>query len=260
MVESEYEQIRLKRLEENKKRMIELNLNKLSQSLRLTSSSPKPSPAKARTLLVTVESSEVRRSSRAKNPPPSYREFGPDLLERPRRSYQRRDLLNRVYASDDARVYAIERAEALQSSLEPEFPSFIKPMLQSHVTGGFWLGLPRHFCKTQMPQYDEMITLVDENDDESETKYLADKNGLSAGWRGFAIDHQLVDGDAVVFHLINPTTFKVYIIRVNDESDNCSGGSNDKELVIKSIKNQEEKVSEAPPLSNSGKRKRRGRK
>lgn len=44
MVESEYEQIRLKRVEENKKRMIELNLNKLSQSLRLSSPSPKPSP------------------------------------------------------------------------------------------------------------------------------------------------------------------------------------------------------------------------
>ncbi|KAL0725891.1 hypothetical protein Bca4012_040490 [Brassica carinata] len=260
MVESEYEQIRLKRLEENKKRMVELNLNKLSQSLRVSSHSSKPSPAKPRTPRAPVDSSEVRRSSRAKNPPPSYREFGLEPLERPRRSYQRRDLLNRVYASDDARVYAIHRAEALQSSLEPEFPSFIKPMLQSHVTGGFWLGLPRHFCHTHMPQEDEMITLVDENDDESLTKYLADKNGLSGGWRGFAIDHQLVDGDAVVFHLINPTTFKVYIIRVNDESNNGLGGRNDKELVIKSNKNQVEKVSEAPPLSNSGKRKRRGRK
>ncbi|KAF2592182.1 hypothetical protein F2Q70_00045734 [Brassica cretica] len=143
MVESEYEQIRLKRVEENKKRMIELNLNKLSHSLRLASPSPKPSPAKARTPRTPVDSSEVRRSSRAKNPPPSYKEFGLEPLERPRRSYQRRDLLNRVYASDDARVYAIERAEALQSSLEPEFPSFIKPMLQSHVTGGFWLRVQK---------------------------------------------------------------------------------------------------------------------
>lgn len=44
----------------------------------------------------------------------------------------------------------------------------------------------------------------------------------------------------------------MYIIRVYDESNN------DKALVIKSNKNQEENVSEAPPLSNSGKRKRRG--
>ena len=51
----------------------------------------------------------------------------------------------------------------------------------------------------------------------------------------------------------------MYIIRVNDESNNGSGGSNEKELAIKPNKNQEEKnVSEVPPLSNSGKRKRRG--
>lgn len=45
MVESElsYEQIRLNRVEENKKRMGELNLNKLAQSLRVSSSS-KSSP------------------------------------------------------------------------------------------------------------------------------------------------------------------------------------------------------------------------
>lgn len=54
-----------------------------------------------------------------------------------------------------------------------------------------------------------MMTLIDEEDDEFVAKYLAEKNGLSGGWRGFAIDHQLVDGDAVVFHLITQTMFKV---------------------------------------------------
>ncbi|KFK39239.1 hypothetical protein AALP_AA3G218400 [Arabis alpina] len=226
MVESEqsYEQIRLKRVEENKKRMEEFNLHKIAQSLRVFSS-----PAKPRTPRFPVEFAEVRRSSRAKNPPPSYRELGIEPLERPRRSYQRRDLLNRVYASDEARVYAIDRAEMLQSSLEQEFPSFVKPMLQSHVTGGFWLGLPRQFCKSHLPKRDEMITLIDEQDEEFETKYLADKNGLSGGWRGFSIDHQLVDGDAVVFHLITPTTFKVYIIRIDGEANSDSDGSEDEE-------------------------------
>lgn len=50
-----------------------------------------------------------------------------------------RDLSNRIYASDEARAAAIEKAENLQSALEPDFPTFIKSMLQSHVTGGFWL-------------------------------------------------------------------------------------------------------------------------
>lgn len=70
-------------------------------------------------------------------------------------------------------------------------------------------GLPIHFCKDHLPSRDEYITLVDENGDATETKYLALKNGLSAGWRGFAIDHKLVDGDVVVFQLVSPREFKV---------------------------------------------------
>ena len=54
-----------------------------------------------------------------------------------------------------------------------------------------------------------MLTLVDEDENEFQTKYLAEKTGLSGGWRGFSIDHQLVDGDTLVFQLTKPTEFKV---------------------------------------------------
>lgn len=57
-----------------------------------------------------------------------------------------RDLSNRVYASDEARTYAMERAEKLQASLEPQYPNFLKSMLQSHVTGGFWLVSESMVC------------------------------------------------------------------------------------------------------------------
>ncbi|KAF5727246.1 B3 domain-containing protein [Tripterygium wilfordii] len=140
------------------------------------------------------------------------------------RSYKRRDLSNRVYASDEERLYAIKRAEKLRSGLGSHHPSFVKPMLQSHVTGGFWLGLPCTFCKRHLPQDDEMVTLVDEEGVEFQTKYLALKTGLSGGWRGFSIDHHLVHGDAVVFQLVKPTRFKVYIIRSNGsekEDEKC---------------------------------------
>ncbi|CAA7030772.1 unnamed protein product [Microthlaspi erraticum] len=76
--------------------------------------------------------------------------------------------------------------------------------------------------ETHLPKRDETITLVDEEDDEFVTKYIADKNGLKADWRGFATDHQLDYGDAVVFHLISPTMFKVYIIKIYDEVNNDS--------------------------------------
>jgi len=55
------------------------------------------------------------------------------------RNYKRRDLSNRVYASNEVRTLAIEKAEHLESNLEADYPTFVKPMTQSHVTGGFWL-------------------------------------------------------------------------------------------------------------------------
>jgi hypothetical protein len=70
-------------------------------------------------------------------------------------------------------------------------------------------GLPNDFCRKHLPKRDETITLVDEDDYESDTLYLAMKKGLSAGWRGFAIQHKLVDGDSLVFQLIERTRFKV---------------------------------------------------
>ncbi|XP_059647778.1 B3 domain-containing protein At3g19184-like [Cornus florida] len=224
---SKYEESRQKRLEENKKRMEELNLNKLALSLK-TNLKPSPmKPVKPR-VRQPLDLSAVRRSNRvADKPPPNYKDVPVEPLGRPRRiyGYKRRDLSNRVYASDEDREYARDRAEELLSGLEPDFPSFVKPMLQSHVTGGFWLGLPQQFCKRHLPKRDEMITLLDEDGNESATKYLCLKTGLSGGWRGFAIDHQLVDGDALVFQLIRPNKFKVYIIRVNQAED--SDGASD---------------------------------
>ncbi|KAB5541342.1 hypothetical protein DKX38_014316 [Salix brachista] len=258
-----YEEIRQKRMEENKKRMEELNLTKLSQSLL-----SKPSPVKKAKLRISRSPgalTPVRRSNRVADKPPTFEM--PRLVsglissdsfnESKIRSYQRRDLLNRVYASNEERIYAVHRADQMQSNLGADFPSFVKPMLQSHVTGGFWLGLPFPFCKAHLPLYDEMITLEDENGDESETKYLAAKHGLSGGWRGFSIDHELVDGDALVFQLVSPTKFKVYIVRAYDSEDNedqentkddeCKDNTEKKEDKGKIEENG--KVSDAPDLS-----------
>lgn len=69
------------------------------------------------------------------------------------------------------------------------------------------------------------MVLEDENGKEFEAKYLAEKVGLSAGWRGFSIAHELLEGDVVVFQLVRPTTFKVYIVRCSscNEVDGALG-------------------------------------
>ncbi|KAK2992270.1 hypothetical protein RJ640_020263, partial [Escallonia rubra] len=223
VAKSTYEDLRRQRVEENKKRMEDLHLPMLSQSIK-QSSSPKPSPMKRTTpRIARKEIVEVRRSSRVANlPAPVYKEIVTyERFDFPRRiyNYKRRDLSDRVYASDAARGIATEKAEELESSLGDEFPTFVKPMLQSHVTGGFWLGLPRYFCTRNLPRRDETVTLVDEEGEEYPTVYLAGKNGLSGGWRGFSLAHELVDGDALVFQLIQRTVFKVYIIRVNGSEE-----------------------------------------
>ena len=62
-----------------------------------------------------------------------------------------RDFSNRVYASDEARAEATERAEELESGLGSDHRSFVKPMLQSHVTGGFWLVIKSSYLLTISP-------------------------------------------------------------------------------------------------------------
>ncbi|XP_057419759.1 B3 domain-containing protein Os01g0234100-like isoform X2 [Lotus japonicus] len=120
---------------------------------------------------------------------------------------------------------ALERAKELQASLSPEFPSIVKHMLPSHVTGGFWLGFPKKFCDLYLPKVDTLIALEDESREIYQTKYLAEKMGLSGGWRGFSIAHNLLELDVLVFHLIQPHKFKVYIVRSQkpDEVDGALG-------------------------------------
>ncbi|KAL2254660.1 UNVERIFIED_CONTAM: B3 domain-containing protein [Sesamum indicum] len=109
----------------------------------------------------------------------------------------------------------MERAEEIQANLATQFPSFVKPMIRSNVTGGFWLSLPKLFCKLHLPSCDIKITLVDESNKEYYTKYLPERRGLSAGWRGFSISHNLEEGDILVFHLVGVCKMKVYIVRAN---------------------------------------------
>lgn len=140
-----YEEIRQKRVEENKKRMEELNLTKLSQSLL-----SKPSPlkkGKPRTFRPAAALTPVRRSTRVSDRPTvSYKELPVETLERTRRSYSYRRRGFGVYASSEARAYAIDKAEQIQSRLGADFPSFLKPMVQSHVSGCFWLVRNQWFC------------------------------------------------------------------------------------------------------------------
>ncbi|XP_051139730.1 B3 domain-containing protein At5g42700-like isoform X2 [Andrographis paniculata] len=224
MSKEKYEAVRQQRLEENRKRMEQLHLPLLSQALRdRDSSSPKSTPMKRgpkpraarKEVMLPVRRSQRFTNKSATNQAVVY--YQRVQLQLPRR-IPMRDTSSLVYASDEARQRAVEKAEKVESELtagtDQSHPTFVKSMLPSHVSGGFWLGLSSNVCKKILPKNDGLVTLADEQGDEWSVVYLARKNGLSGGWKKFAVDHKLADGDALVFQLIRPAFFKVFITRV----------------------------------------------
>ncbi|KAK6136878.1 hypothetical protein DH2020_029390 [Rehmannia glutinosa] len=134
----------------------------------------------------------------------------------------------------------MERADRVLARLENEHPHFLKCMLPSNVSHGFWLHLPINFCSVHLPNHDTSIVLVDEWGNEYKTSYLLGRHGLSAGWRGFSIAHRLLKGDILIFHLIEQCKLKVHIVRVNSSDvvsaalclmnlDACRRGTDDED-------------------------------
>ncbi|MCL7029252.1 hypothetical protein MKW94_012323 [Papaver nudicaule] len=221
-----YEDIRSERIQENKKRMLQLNLTGLALNLNKSPKQSSKSQAKPKNTVQKTLSfvNEVRRSARNSNKPaPVYRENVIDYgigkaTKRSARSKTTDSAGNFPIASEEEREIATEKAEALALSLGDDFPCFAKHMLHSHVNAGFWLGLPSDFCKKYLPKRDAQVALIDEEAVAFETTYLAGKVGLSGGWVTFAKDHELINGDSCVFQLTKPTQFKVFIIRAKGAS------------------------------------------
>ncbi|XP_024020017.1 B3 domain-containing protein Os01g0234100 isoform X2 [Morus notabilis] len=159
-------------------------------------------------------------------------------------------------SSGQAKSSAVIRAQEVRSNLEPEFPSFVKSLVRSHVASCFWMGLPGLFCKSHLPDKDTTVTLEDENGKQYGIKYIAYKTGLSAGWRQFAVAHKLLEGDVLVFQLVEPTKFKVYIIRANDltEVDGALGLLNLDSYTKHNDSDKDNAQTEAVASSNSRKK------
>jgi hypothetical protein len=60
-----------------------------------------------------------------------------------------------------------------------------------------------------LPNHDAIIILVDETEKEYQVVHIAERTGLSGGWRGFSIEHRLLEQDTLVFQLIEPDKLKV---------------------------------------------------
>lgn len=271
-----YEEERRKRVLENLKHLEDLGISKMSKSLlqaaRLPDKSTRASPKSRKKFEATTE---VRRSSRARTSV-SYKDDFDELdsfLRRRRVSKSAehgREYTGRI-SSYGQQQRAFKRAEKLQDSLGPENPSFVKTMVRSHVSSCFWLGLPTRFCKKYLPPRELKMVLEDEEGVEFDAVYIGNRTGLSGGWRGFSMHHNLEDGDSLVFELVEPDRFKIYIVKAIDEDvneaepddKNADVDTNDTDLTKEEPDQKDSPVAEHPsnpePLKGAKRRKLRGR-
>ncbi|KAJ0076914.1 hypothetical protein Patl1_36155 [Pistacia atlantica] len=132
-----------------------------------------------------------------------------------RSSRRKRAMIDDLYDHTKVHSPVIERAEELRANLEASLPSFWKAMVKSNVTHGFWLHLPMRFCKLHMPKNDTVFTLENENGGEYKVNYISQRTALSGGWKAFCDSNELNEADVLVFHLIGPLKFKVFVVRAN---------------------------------------------
>ncbi|XP_058191265.1 B3 domain-containing protein Os03g0184500-like isoform X2 [Rhododendron vialii] len=122
-----------------------------------------------------------------------------------------------LYDSVQANPLLMNRVKEVEENLDPKFPIFVKSMNRSAVTVGFMLKLSRPFADLHMPGCDASVVLVDAFDEEEyRTKYLVAKSVFSGGWKAFSIAHRLLEGDVLIFQLIKPCEFKVYVVRESE--------------------------------------------
>ncbi|XP_026413137.1 putative B3 domain-containing protein At5g58280 isoform X2 [Papaver somniferum] len=177
-----YEEARKQRLDENRRRFQDLGVDKIVKSL-----TPVAKPF--------IKDRPLRKKLRS------------GTSTRVRKAHEK-------VATAAQRANAIKRAEDFRVQHVPSsHPSYVKSMLQSHVYHGFWLNVPNDFCQKYLTEEKMTIVLEDEEGVEYDTIYIGEKTGLSGGWKAFAKDHKLDDGDALVFELIKPTRFKVHIFK-----------------------------------------------
>ncbi|KAK3022830.1 hypothetical protein RJ639_046650 [Escallonia herrerae] len=255
-----YEEARKRRLLDNKKRFEDLGILKISKSLSdLRGTEKKSQQRSIKPKSRSLNALEPRRSSRARNTVPSYRDdveidLAPFRLRKKSKfdsSWARLSSLSFCINVTPINVHCHStilldltailqghwkklkmlhmRKEYVQLSARKSSKAICNPNihllsnqwfgLMSIAVFGCWFliyfsfscdikGLPTAFCEDHLPKSTENMVLEDENGTEYDAVFISKRTGLSGGWRAFALDHKLDDGDALVFELTEPTRFK----------------------------------------------------
>lgn len=198
-----YEEARKQRLLENNKKFEELGILKIAKTLSdLSKPEKKIFPEKCEAMLRRNAQIESRRSTRTRYPIFTNHD---DV----------RPLEEVKIATHAERLHALESALKRQSEMQSENPSVVMSMSRTHVCTTFQLFLEREFCKKHLQEC--RMDMVLEDEDGNQYKVVTGMHGrLGIGWRAFVLEHKLDFGDALLFELVEPQRFKVYIFKASD--------------------------------------------
>ncbi|KAF6159562.1 hypothetical protein GIB67_032333 [Kingdonia uniflora] len=127
----------------------------------------------------------------------------------------------RAYSSSGVdKGFGLRVSEALTKQIPPCRPTGIHEKID-HIRANTCAKngtnqlqhLPPSFYSLYLPNQDVTYTLVDEDTGDCKVKFKYANRRVGCGWRRLSTAHELVVGDAMVFHLVKPAEFKVYIIR-----------------------------------------------
>ena len=144
-----------------------------------------------------------------------------------------------AFARDPTAASSVQRAP----QWSPPGPAFVKLMLPSHVSGGYWLQAP-YGIGDFLPDTTSTVVLTCDGE-EWKTVWLvrsANNGGLSGGWRGFAVDQRLAVGDACVFTKERGMRLRVTIHRAHL----CGGDDAAAEKAFEEAERHAEEMMRAP--------------
>eukprot|EP00884_Botryococcus_braunii_P002879 jgi/Botrbrau1/12592/Bobra.0169s0120.1 len=239
---SQIERERIERIALNKEKLDQCKVQLAAAEL-AASATPRARTMKIFRARKKIDGAYERRiSMRSRNKPaPKYR----DVFEVEGRTVMRTKAASRkrpptastwtgaacsLDAMEAARQAARGKAEGIGHS------AFVKDMLPSHVSGGFWLQAPMDLFNILGWKDKRSIWLRSVSDTRSrepDYEYCGDVArrewecvwlprppngaGLSGGWRGFSLDHELTPNDSLVFEVVadqaREKLLQVYIFR-----------------------------------------------
>ncbi|KAI7746921.1 hypothetical protein M8C21_020650 [Ambrosia artemisiifolia] len=205
----DYEQLRNQRIEENRRRMEELRLHHLTQALK------PPQMKRTQPRLIGTEMVAVRKSNRVANLPA--RVYKAELIYKA--AIVARDSSSKCSRT---RSSAMTKAVEVRISLGTEHPSCIMMLkgrqssLQGHLPCSNSMVFPLWFWKMYLPKADSEMVIEDQNGEIHHVKYYTKSRNFSVGWKKFAVGQNLLLGDVLVFHLVQPYKFKGFSCLAND--------------------------------------------